>query len=199
MTLLVASCTFESTRGAAESVHDTLSSVHDCVESLLDVLFSAVLGNFHDAYEEFVNTLESIVGWYVDKIVMIRMFFGRGEVQGLHVFTSVPPVNLPDSFLHGRTGCSTRRSPVARNRTCVLIVDHEQGPSMTRSEAPLIFSKCRGRFRERLQRSRERQRCCGGPILFYVARDQFSSIFKELQFLIVLLRVAHAFAWDHFS
>ena len=84
--------TLESTRGAAESVHGAFRSVHDCVESLVDVVFSAVLRNFHDAYEGFVNTLESMVGWYVCKIVMISVFFfKRGEVQGMHVFASVPP------------------------------------------------------------------------------------------------------------
>ena len=54
--LLMASCTLQSTKGAAESVHDALRSVHDCVESLVDVLFCAVLGNYNDACEAFVNT-----------------------------------------------------------------------------------------------------------------------------------------------
>ena len=88
--LLVASCTLEAP-SALLRAFVTPSDVLTAVESIVDVLFSAVLWNFHDAYEEFVNTLESIVGWYAYNIVMIRVFFRRGEVQGLPVFASVPP------------------------------------------------------------------------------------------------------------
>ena len=44
--LPMASCTFQNTKGAAESIHDALRSVHGCVDSIVDVLICAVLGKY---------------------------------------------------------------------------------------------------------------------------------------------------------
>ena len=106
----------------------TPSEVFTVVESLVDVLFSAVLRNFHDAYEEFVNTLESI------KIMMIRVFFSGGKCKDCLYSPQFPPPNFPASDLPWQLGCSTRRLLVASRRTCVLVVHRERGASMRRSD-----------------------------------------------------------------
>ena len=67
------------------------------VESLVDVLFSAILGNFHDAYEEFVNTLKSI------KIMMIRVFFSAGGSARIAcIRISSPPPIFTTAFYTGQ-------------------------------------------------------------------------------------------------
>ena len=118
---------------------------------------------------------EGMVGWYVYKIVMIRVFFfGGGKCKDCMYSHQFPPANFHDRFLHGPT-------QVATNRTCVLVV-------IRAAEAPLPKRRCRSAVAE------APLRCCPNTISFCLAMDQFSSIFKELRFLFVLLCVAATFA-----
>ena len=73
-----------------------------------------------------MNTLESMVGWYVYKIVMIRVFFfSGGKCKDCMYSHQFPPPNFHDRFLHGQK-CGNKQNL----RPCR---DQER-------EAPLMFS-----------------------------------------------------------
>ena len=85
-------CAFSRAPSALLRAFATPSDVLMAVESIVDVVFTAVFGNFHDAYEEFVNTLESIVGWYAYNIVMIRSdVSGGGKCKDCLYSPQFPP------------------------------------------------------------------------------------------------------------
>ena len=107
------------------------------------------------------------------------VFFRRGEVQGLHVFASVPPRQFSRPlFTRANTGCNKQNL-----RPC-----RDQSGRSAAAEAPLPKRRCRSAVAE------APLRCCPNTISFCLAMDQFSSIFKELRFLFVLLCVAATFA-----
>ena len=109
---------------------------------------------------------------------MIRVFFSAGGSARIAcIRLSSPPLIFRTAFLFlgakvARFADYQWQQAELASSSCIRSVEL---PWQGRKRR-WYSGRRRGRFRECPQRSRERPRCCRGPIFFHFARDQFSYI-----------------------